>query len=198
MTRLDSQLLFILELDRLKSVMRRTRLLSGDRYENSAEHSWHLAMMALVLHEHANRPSDRPLDLLRVLKMLLVHDIVEIDAGDTFAYDKAGHASKVEREQGAAERIFGLLPDDQEQEMRALWDEFEERATSEARFAAALDRLMPLLHNAHGGGASWREHGIVLAQVEALATHVGDGSNTLAEVVDRLLDESVALGLLKA
>ena len=154
--RLERQIAFILEIDKLKSVLRRSYLLNEERHENSAEHSWHLSVMALVLAEHANAEINQ----LRVLKMLLVHDIVEIDSGDTYVYDAAGNDTKAEREQEAARRIFGLLPGDQQLEITQLWQEFEARETPEAQFAAALDRLMPLLHNYHTEGRSWREHGI--------------------------------------
>src|SRR5690606_13001631 len=141
--RLQAQLAFLLEIDRLKRILRRTSLVGGDRRENSAEHSWHLAVMAMILAEHANEP----VDALHVLKMLLVHDIVEIDAGDTFAYDVQANQDKEAREQAAAERIFGLLPADQRDEIRAMWEEFDARVTPEARFANAMDRLMPALQN---------------------------------------------------
>lgn len=144
-SRLRRQLDFILEIDKAKAVLRRSRLLDGSRRENDAEHAWHLAVMALVLAEYANEP----IDLSRVVKMLLVHDIVEIDAGDTFIYDDSDPAAKAERERQAAHRIFGLLPADQQQELLALWEEFEARRTADARFAAALDRLQPQIGRAH-------------------------------------------------
>ncbi len=150
--RLAQQMAFIIEIDRLKTVLRRTLIADGSRHENSAEHSWHLALAAMVLAEH----SDEPVALLRVLQMLLVHDIVEIDAGDTFYYDDAGRQDKAEREQRAADHLFGLLPDDQAAELHALWTEFEARQTAEARFANALDRLMPLIHNTLNDGHTWR------------------------------------------
>lgn len=141
MTRLDQQLAFILEIDKLKEVLRQTRLITGERRENSAEHSWHIALLAILLAEYANTP----VDVLRVVKMLLIHDIVEIDAGDTFAYSAVPKAEQALREQLAAQRIFGLLPPDQEEEFVALWEEFEAGATPEAQFAHALDRFMPFL-----------------------------------------------------
>ncbi len=158
---LTRQLAFIVEVDRLKEVLRQTPLASGARRENSAEHSWHLAIMASVLTSYAAEP----VDLLRVLRMLLIHDVVEIDAGDTFAFDDGGNATKVEREERAAVRIFGMLPPDQRDAFRALWDEFEAGTTPESRYANALDRLQPLLLNAENGGGSWRTHGIRRAQV---------------------------------
>lgn len=190
--RLDQQIGFILELDTLKSVLRRSYLLNNTRRENSAEHSWHLSVMALVLAEHANADIDQ----LRVLKMLLVHDIVEIDSGDTYIYDTAGNDTKAVREQEAAQRIFGLLPDDQKLELTRLWQEFEARETPEAKFAAALDRLMPLLHNYHTEGRSWREHGITKQQVLNLNRHIADGSQSLWEYAESLIDDAAAKGYL--
>ena len=190
--RLDQQIGFILELDTLKSVLRRSYLLNNTRRENSAEHSWHLSAMALVLAEHANADIDQ----LRVLKMLLVHDIVEIDSGDTYIYDAAGNDTKAVREQEAAQRIFGLLPDDQKLELTRLWQEFEARETPEAKFAAALDRLMPLLHNYHTEGRSWREHGITKQQVLNLNRHIADGSQSLWEYAESLIGDAAAKGYL--
>ncbi len=191
-TRLDRQIAFVLEIDKLKSVLRRSYLLNENRHENSAEHSWHLSVMALVLAEHA----DAEIDQLRVLKMLLVHDIVEIDAGDTFIYDTAGNDTKATREQEAAHRIFGLLPSDQSAELQELWQEFEARETPEAKFAAALDRLMPLLHNYHTEGRSWKEHGITKEQVLRLNRHIANGSETLWEYAEALIDDAAAKGYL--
>lgn len=158
---LTQQLAFLVEADRLKEILRQTGLASGLRRENSAEHSWHLALMATVLTSYAAQP----VELLRVLRMLLVHDLIEIDAGDTFAFDEGANETKQAREELAADRIFGLLPQGQAEEFRALWDEFEAGATPESRYANALDRLQPLLLNAENGGGSWREHGIRRHQV---------------------------------
>lgn len=190
--RLGQQIAFLLEIDKLKTVLRRTYLLDDPRHENSAEHSWHLAMMAMLLAEHANAE----VNLLPVLKMLLVHDVVEIDAGDTFCYDRAGNDSKAAREQAAAQRIFGLLPDDQQDEMHQLWQEFEARQTPEARFAAALDRLMPILHNYHTQGRSWREHGITRIQVQDHNRHMAEGSEALWQYIEALIEEAVGQGYL--
>lgn len=190
--RLSRQLQFIIEIDKLKSVLRRTYLIDAPRRENSAEHSWHLAVMAVLLAEHANVP----VDLLRVLKMLLVHDIVEIDAGDTYIYDVQGALDKARREQQAAERIFGLLPADQAAELRSLWDEFEARCSPEARFAAALDRLMPLLHNYTTEGRSWQEHGITSDMVLARNAQIGDGAAPLWETAQSLIADAVTRGYL--
>ncbi len=190
--RLRRQIEFILEIDKLKSVMRRSYLLDGSRHENSAEHSWHLAVMALVLAEHANEP----VDVCHVLKMLLVHDIVEVDAGDTYCYDDAANRDKAERERRAAERLFGLLPPDQGEELRALWEEFEARRTPEAKFAAALDRLMPLMHNVFTRGRSWQEHGVTRDQVEARNRPMAEGAETLWAFASRLIQQAVDEGLL--
>ena len=184
MDRLARQLYFILELDKLKSVYRRTYLIDGTRSENSAEHSWHLALMAMVLAEHANEP----LDVGKVIRMVLIHDIVEIDAGDTYIYD--AQDDKAEREQRAADRIFGLLPEDQAQEFRDLWEEFEARQTAEARFASALDRFIPQLHNFHTQGRSWKEHGITSERVLLRNVEISHGSNTLWEWTQVLIERA--------
>src|SRR6185369_16498977 len=141
--RFERQIRFVLEIDKLKTIIRRTYLLNTDRAENTAEHSWHLAVMAILLAEHANEP----VNVAKVVKMVLVHDIVEIDAGDTYFYDSNAALDKPEREMAAADRIFALLPEDQAKELRDLWDEFEDGRTPEARFALALDRFIPQLHN---------------------------------------------------
>lgn len=188
--RLDRQLAFLREIDRLKEVERRTWLLSGARHENSAEHSWHLAIMALLLADQANEP----IALARVLPMLLVHDLVEIDAGDTYIYDAPGMAAKAERERAAAERIFGLLPEDQAAWLWSLWTEFEHGDTPEARFARALDRLQPLLHNVYTRGRAWREHGTLAADVYRVNGRMAEGAAPLWEHARRLLDEAVARG----
>ncbi len=190
--RLHRQIAFILEIDRLKSVLRRTYLVNDPRHENSAEHSWHLAMMALLLAEHANVE----VNLLSVLKMLLVHDIVEIDAGDTYCYDAVGSEDKAAREEQAAQRIFGLLPDDQQAELHQLWTEFEARVTPEAKFAAALDRLMPILHNYHTEGRSWIDHRITSAQVRERNRHAEEGSETLWAYVEEIIADAVKQGYL--
>ena len=190
MDRLARQLQFILEIDKLKSIYRRTYLVDGARHENSAEHSWHLAMLAMVLAEHANES----LDVSKVVRMVLVHDIVEIDAGDTYIYGDQG--DKAEREGRAADRIFGLLPPDQEAEFRGLWEEFESGATAEARFAAALDRFVPQLHNYHTQGRSWKEHGITAERVLLRNEEMSSGSVTLWEWTQILIERAVAEGLL--
>jgi len=192
--RLQQQLAFLLEIDKLKNVYRQSYLSDKSRRENDAEHSWHLTMMAMILMEHADHPQ---LDILRVMKMLVVHDIVEIDAGDTFAYDDQGHTDKAEREQAAANRLFGLLPADQRDELMALWEEFEARSTPESQYAAAMDRLAPILLNYHTGGASWREHGITSEQVLKRNRHIADSSEGLWTFVQSLVEDAVNRGYLK-
>jgi putative hydrolase of HD superfamily len=189
---LARRLAFLLEADRLKRVERQSSITGGDRRENSAEHSWHLALFALVLADHA--PDD--VDANRVVAMLLLHDLVEIDAGDTFVYDEAAHADKVEREQAAADRLYALLPDDQASSLRALWEEFEERATPDARFAAALDRLQPLLLNHANHGEPWLRHGITADRVRARNAHIADGSPDLWAAARETIDDAVAQGWL--
>jgi len=188
--RLQRQIRFILEIDSLKSVLRRSYLVGEDRPENSAEHSWHVAVMAVLLAEHANEP----VDVARVVRMLLIHDVVEVDAGDTYVYDTAGAEAKAEREVRAADRVFGMPPEDQGRELRALWEEFEEGRTAEARFAAALDRLMPVLHNVHTEGRSWREHGITADRVIARNARMSEGSEALWEYARSLIEAAVAKG----
>jgi putative hydrolase of HD superfamily len=161
-TRLTQQLAFIAEIDKLKDILRRSLVGGSRRNENSAEHSWHLALMAVTLLEYSVEPE---IDRLRILQLLLVHDIVEIDAGDTFCYDVAGNESKAEREQKAADRIFNLLPLDQALQFRQFWDEFEAGITKESRLAQGLDRLQAVLQNLRTGGASWHQHGVTKAQV---------------------------------
>jgi putative hydrolase of HD superfamily len=196
MDRLDRQMRFVTEIDQLKGVLRQTMLagLAGPaRRENSAEHSWHLAMMALALGEHALPGTD----LGRVTAMLLVHDLVEIDAGDLFAYaDAAQQTRQEEAERAAADRIFALLPPDQAARLRGLWDEFEERKTPEARFARGLDRLQPMLENLTAGGGTWTEHGITADQVLVKVALIEDGSPTLGRYARDLVDRAVREGLL--
>ena len=189
--RLEKQIDFILEIDRLKTICRRTYLTDATRFENSAEHSWHIAVMAMVLAEHANHPD---IDLSKVIRMLLIHDLVEIDAGDTFAYDIAAKTDKPEREQAAADRIFGLLPPNQAEEFRALWDAFEAGKTPEARFAAALDRLQPLIHNLYTRGRSWKEHGVRKDQVLSLNRHTADGASDLWDFAADWIEKAVSRG----
>jgi len=192
--RLEQQLGFILEVEKLKQVFRQTLLIDDKRQENDAEHSWHLALMALLLEEHA---ADE-VDILRVVKMVLIHDIVEIDAGDTFAYDEAGQEGKEEREREAATRIFGLLPTEDGEELVQLWEEFEARQTADARYANALDRFQPLLLNYHAGGDTWLRHGVRKDQVIARNRHISEGSSALWNYARELIDRAVAEGKLDA
>jgi putative hydrolases of HD superfamily len=186
--RLRKQLEFILEIDRLKSVLRRSYLIDIDRHENSAEHSWHLAVAAMVLAEHAKER----IDVSKVIGLVLVHDLVEIDAGDTFIYDEASNVGKAAREQEAANRLFWVLPEDQAQSFMALWQEFEDRQTPEAKFAFALDRLMPVLHNVFTQGGSWKEHGIRQEQALTKNRPIEDGSSVLWQVVESLITQTLA------
>ena len=192
--RLDRQMDFIREVDGLKGISRRSFILDGSRNENDAEHSWHLALMALILSEHSNA---QDIDLLKVIRMLLIHDIVEIDAGDTFAYDEEGNRTKMERERACADRIFNILPDDQARELLSLWEEFEERGTKEARFAASLDRLQPIILNHGTGGRTWREHGVLADQVRERNEHIHEGSETIWNHARGLIEDSVKRGYLK-
>ena len=189
--RVQRQLRFILEVDRLKDVSRRTRVVQSRRPENSAEHTWHIVLMAVLLAEHANHDG---LDLMRVVRMLLVHDVVEIDAGDTFGYDAAAHADKHARERRAADRLFSLLPGDQAAEYRALWDEFEAEATPEAKFALALDRLQAVMLNCALQGGSWTEHGVKLDQILLRNGVIADGSATLWQHIRREIDALAGQG----
>lgn len=190
--RLKKQMEFLLEIDKLKTILRRTLLTDGSRRENSAEHSWHLAVMALILSEYANTK----IDLFRVIKILLIHDLVEIDAGDTFVYDLQGNRDKEEREKRAAERLFGLLPPDQAEDLHALWKEFEEEQTPEALFASALDRLQPLLHNYFTQGTIWRQHQITGNQVLTVNRKIERGSPTLWNLAESLVRELIEKGFL--
>ena len=193
--RLAQQIAFLVEADKLKRVLRRSSISGKQRLENSAEHSWHLALMALVLAEHAAAPG---LDLLRVLRMLVVHDLVEIDAGDTFAYDEAARKDQKEREERAAERIFALLPEAQGAELRSVWDEFEARRSPEARFAAALDRLQPMLLNYVNGGAGWQRHGVRADQVRDLNRSIDAGAPELWRYASQLIEDAIRRGYLEA
>jgi putative hydrolase of HD superfamily len=189
-TRLRTQLTFLVEVDRLKTVLRQSPLAAADRRENDAEHSWHLAMMVIVLAEYA----DEPIDTGKVLKLVVLHDLVEIYAGDTPLYDETAAQSQRERELAAAERLFGLLPGDQERELRALWDEFEERVTPEARFAKAMDRMQPLLLNWMAEGGTWRAPGVTADTIRARKSVVADGSSALWAACQQLIDEGEQRG----
>jgi putative hydrolase of HD superfamily len=193
--RLRRQFDFILEVDRAKQILRRSRITGGDRFENDGEHMWHVALAAMVLGEHA----DDSVDVGRVVRMLLVHDIVEIDAGDAFLYDVEGRAAKEEAETAAADRIFAILPDDQRDEFRALWEEFEAKATPEARFATAVDRILPMLLNHATSGSTWQEFAITSDRViDVNLGAIGLSSAVLTEFARELIEDSVAKGFLAA
>jgi putative hydrolase of HD superfamily len=193
MQSLDRQLRFLLEADRLKGVLRQSRIIDGSRRENSAEHSWHLGLMSLVLGEYAPEGTD----LSRVTAMVLVHDLVEIDAGDLFVYaGEQAQADQEEAERAAADRLFALLPGTQAAGLRALWDEFEERRTPEAKFARALDRLQPMLANYQLGGGTWAQHGVTAGQVLAKVALIEDGSAALGAFARELIADSVSRGFL--
>lgn len=191
--RLQRELRFPAEIDALKNVERQTTLTDRSRLENSAEHSWHIAVLAIILAEHADHKN---LDLLKVVKMLLIHDIVEVDAGDTFCYAEGAENGKREREERAAERLFGLLPDDLSAQLNELWQEFEGQVTPEARYAAAMDRLQPVLQNLNSEGFAWRRHGIRREQVVARNRHIGAASSSLWSYVEGRLDEAEDKGWL--
>lgn len=190
--RLEQQIQFLLEIDKLKAVLRQSHLVGVKRRENSAEHSWHVALMAMILAEYANEP----IDILKVVKMLLIHDLVEIDAGDTYMYLSTEDPDQAQREQQAADRLFSLLPTDQAVEFRAVWDEFEAHSSSEARYAKSLDRLMPLLHNYHTQGQSWQEHQVKSDLVLERNAYMAKGADTLWEYAQQLIKDAVDKGYL--
>lgn len=191
--RIEKQLAFALEIDKEKNIFRQTHLSGHGRSENDAEHAWHMAVMAYLLREYSNEP----IDIGRVMLMCLIHDIVEIDAGDTYAYDKAGLATQKEREAAAKERIFSLLPEDQRDEMTALFDEFEAYSTPESKFAHSMDNLQPLMLNNSNGGADWREHGVSAEQVYGRQNKTKIGSEKLFGVVDAIIRENIEKGNIK-
>lgn len=191
--RLKKQMDFLLEVDKLKFIQRQTYLSDAKRKENDAEHSWHLALMAVLLAEH----SDQELNLVKVITMVLIHDIVEIDAGDTYAYDAKGNESKRQREEKAADRIFHILPQDQAEKLREIWEEFEAYETPEAKFAHVCDNVQPLMLNDATKGLSWREHGVKRSQVLARNRAVGQGSRTMRNYVDEIINKNVESGNLK-
>jgi len=192
-TSLQKQIAFIKEIDKIKYIQRRSKLFNSDRRENDAEHSWHLAMMAIVLAEHSNNS----IDLLKVLKMVLIHDIVEIDAGDTFIYDTTKKHANIDEEHIAAKRIFGLLPQEQAEELLALWEEFEEGETDEAKFAKTMDRFEPLLQDASNDGGTWMEFDVPYQNVYDMNKSIKKGSTTIWNYADNLINESVGKGFLK-
>jgi len=191
--RLSQQIQFVCELDKLKQVLRQTSLMDGSRRENSAEHSWHIALMAIALSEYAAEP----VNIGHAVKLLLLHDVVEIDAGDTFCFDAQGNQDKAEREQRAAERLFGLLPTDLSAELHTLWEEFETGETPEARFAKAMDCLQPFLHNLETEGGTWKKHGITCDRVFQRMQAVKRATPDLWGFVETQVAEAVAVGFLR-
>ncbi|MCD1295281.1 phosphohydrolase [Methanocella sp. CWC-04] len=191
--RLKKQIDFIVEIDKLKNVFRQSYLINDSRKENSVEHSWHLALMVVILSEYADMKN---IDILRAVKMSLIHDIVEIDAGDSFAYGETSWKEKIERERSAAKRLFNILPSDQAIELKILWEEFENMSTPEAKFAASLDRLQPLLQNYFTQGKTWREHGVTRDKVIKRNVPLKDFSAELWELAVFLIDDSVKKGYL--
>lgn len=190
MERLQKQMEFILEVDKVKQIVRQTYLTDGSRKENDAEHSWHLALMAVLLKEYANEE----VNLEKVIPMVLIHDLVEIDAGDTYAYDQAGLKTQRECETKAADRIFGMLPEDQGTKFRDLWEEFEAYETAEAKFAHVLDNCQPLILNDASGGKSWQEHTVHKSQIYKRNEHTGEGSREIWEYMKQLIDKHIQLG----
>lgn len=188
--RFEKQLRFILEVDREKNILRQTHLSGGGRQENDAEHAWHMAVMAYLLREYANEP----IDLAKTMMMILIHDVVEIDAGDTYAYDEAAAATQREREEAAAERLFGLLPEDQGRELRELFEEFEAYETPEARFAHTMDNFQPLMLNDSNGGGDWRTHGVRRSQVEKRNEKTGTGSGAIWDYMQKIIEKNVQKG----
>lgn len=187
------QIDFIKEIDKVKYIQRKTKLFNSDRNENDAEHSWHLALMAIVLAEHSNKS----IDLLKVIKMVLIHDIVEIDAGDTFIYDTQKNHSNTDEERMAANRIFGLLPSEQAEELITIWEEFEAGETAEAKFAKTMDRLEPLLQNTSNDGGTWKEFDVIYEKVHQKKSVIKEGSTPIWDFAEQLINESVEKGILK-
>ena len=191
--RIKKQIEFALEIDKEKNVFRQTHLTNHGRNENDAEHAWHMAVMAYLLREYSNEP----VDIAKVMIMCLIHDIVEIDAGDTYAYDSEGLKTQKAREDAAKERIFSLLPGDQKKEMQELFDEFEANESAESKFAHAMDNFQPLILNHSNGGADWRAHGVNATQVYGRQTKTRDGSEKLFEIIDELIKENIEKGNIK-
>ena len=190
---LDKQLAFIKEIDKIKYIQRKTKLFNSNRRENDAEHSWHLAVMAIVLAEH----SDKQIDLLKVLKMVLIHDIVEIDAGDTFFYSTTKDHNNTEEELVASKRIFGILPENQAEELITIWEEFEAGETDEAKFAKSMDMFEPLLQNFSNNGGTWMEYDVPYQKVHDKKKEIKNGSTSLWNYAESLIDEGVNNGFLK-
>ncbi len=191
--RLKKQLDFALEIDKEKNIFRQTHLSGHGRNENDAEHAWHMAIMAYLLREYSNEP----VDITKVMLMCLIHDVVEIDAGDTYAYDAEGLKTQKAREEAAKERIYSLLPEDQKKELAAIFDEFEESKTPESKFAHAMDNLQPLMLNNSNDGGDWREHGVSAKQVYGRQDRTKEGSEKLYEITEQIIKKHVEKGNLK-
>lgn len=188
--RLKKQKEFLLEVDKMKQIYRQTHIRGGSRQENDAEHSWHLALMAFLLEEHSNEP----VDITRVIKMVLIHDLVEVYAGDTYAYDAAANASKRQREEEAADRIFGMLPEDQGKMLRQLWEEFETYETAEARFAHVMDNFQPMMLNDDNGGKDWSRHQVKKSQILKRNEKTASGSETIWNHMEEIIQENIEKG----
>ncbi len=191
--RLKKQIEFITEIDKLKNIYRQTYVLGEDRKENDSEHSWHIAILAFLLAEYSNEP----IDILKTIKLVLIHDIVEIDAGDTYYYDDDGYKTKEIREEKASQRIFGLLPDDQRSEMYELWREFEDRKTPESKFANVIDHVQPIILNYSKQGIAWKEHNISKNQVLERNSYMKDGSEDLWNCINEIVNDANKKGWLK-
>lgn len=194
MTRLEQQIQFLVEIDKVKNIFRQTYLADGKRKENDAEHSWHIALMAFVLKEYVKEP----IDVMKVMLMVLIHDLVEIDAGDTYAYDSVGAVDKRDREEKAADRIFGLLPKDQGSYFRELWEEFEAYETADAKYAHLLDNFQPILLNDASGGKSWAEHGVKKSQIYKRNEKVEETSDAVWQKMQAIVQKNIDLGNVKA
>lgn len=190
--RLLKDMEFIIELDKMKTILRQTSLISEDRYEDDAQHSWHISVMAMILSEYANEK----IDTFKVIKMLLIHDLVELYAGDTFCYDKAANEDKEERELAAAEKIFGILSEDKGMELRDLWDEFEEEKTAEALFAASMDRLQPMLNNYNNNGGTWKKFDVAQSDIYKRISPVKESSDELWKFVEYMIEDAFEKGLI--
>lgn len=188
--RLKKQKEFLLEVDKMKQIYRQTHIRGGSRQENDAEHSWHLALMAFLLEEHSNAP----VDITRVIKMVLIHDLVEVYAGDTYAYDAAANASKRQREEEAADRIFGMLPEDQGKMLRQLWEEFETYETAEARFAHVMDNFQPMILNDDNGGKDWSRHQVKKSQILKRNEKTASGSETIWNHMEEIIQQNIEKG----
>lgn len=193
MTRLEQQIQFLVEIDNVKNIFRQTYLADGKRKENDAEHSWHIALMAFMLKEYVKEP----VDVMKVMLMVLIHDLVEIDAGDTYAYDSVGAVDKREREEKAADRIFGLLPKDQGSYFRELWEEFEAYETADAKYAHLLDNFQPILLNDASGGKSWAEHGVKKSQIYKRNEKVEETSDAVWQKIQDIVQKNIDLGNVK-